>query len=119
MEQTALNIPQIGLVMAALFILSIGYNWLLGKAVKAAENYTAVMVVGGCAYTLIGSGFAIGWTACLPGHVAVLITVGCFAASGIPMVLGSLYRNAVKQQADIEQSFKLAREFNSGTEEDK
>lgn len=119
MEQNALNIPQIGLVMAALFILSIGYNWIIGMATRAAENYTAVMVIGGCGYTLIGCGFAIGWKSCVPGYAAVLVSLGCFAASGIPMALGSFHRNAVRQQADINNSMRLAREMNGVREEDK
>jgi hypothetical protein len=111
MQEMAVNFPQIGLVMAVLILMSIGYDWLVDQAMgRKMEMYVAYSVVGGCAYTLIGAGFAMGWSSALYGWQAALITLACFTASGLPMVIGSMRRYAEAQKKDNEQATQVAKE---------
>lgn len=51
---------------------------------------TAWEVVGGVLFTLAGAAFLI-------GVEAVLVVLACFAASGIPMILGSRARHLARE----------------------
>jgi hypothetical protein len=75
-------------VYVALLVFGVGYNALIHHLEQRgyAEGYTAILVVGGVAITL-------GGVATL-NYEAAMITLGAFAASGLPMVIGSMYRHA-------------------------
>jgi len=65
------NCPDCALVFTLLLGFGIGYN---------------ALVALGCGVTLFGAGFLVGWE-------AVAWVTGCFAASGIPMIVGSAARH--------------------------
>jgi hypothetical protein len=70
-----------------LFGFGIGYNWLVLQVSRKgySEGYTWLLVVVGVAVTVAAAGFTIGWT-------AVLLLLIYFAASGLPMALGDIWR---------------------------
>jgi uncharacterized membrane protein len=76
------------IVLIALFIFGIGYNWLVAKLEHQGHDrgYMGFIVAFGCAVTLLGLGAIVGWE-----PVAWAFT--CFAASGIPMIAGSIRRH--------------------------
>lgn len=87
-------------VILVLVLVGIGYNAFVAWFQERHKGYTAIFVVGGVALTLMGA-------ALLVGVQDALLVGACFAASGLPMVLGSMLRNA----ADGAQARKLAREL--------
>ena len=92
-------------VLAALFIFGIVYNatvkWLEDKDYH--DGYVAYLVVFGTAVTIIGYGL-------LAGADAALKAFYCFAASGLPMVVGSCWRH-IKEAERIKRD---ARQFAGG-----
>lgn len=73
-------------VVPVLIVTAIGYNALIAYLHRRGlEGYAAVEVIGGTLFTLAGAAFIIGP---LPA-LAVLV---CFAASGLPMFAGSVWR---------------------------
>jgi hypothetical protein len=112
MQEMHLNFTRIGLTMAALFILSVGYNHVVSKWMKQKMDiYVAFMVIGGVAYTLIGSGIAMGWDTQMQVWQAMLVTLACFAASGLPMTIGSMIRFANALMDDFIKSTELLKEI--------
>ncbi len=77
------------LVIAFIALLAFGfvYNKLVEHFQKRTLRYTAELVAGGVLVTLIASGFFIGWN-------NMLIVLVFFAASGLPMMIGSWNRSA-------------------------
>lgn len=89
----------------ALFVLCIGYNWLIGRVIQRTPHHglTALWVVGGVLLVL-GMGALINdakpqyfyWSgAAIPlsnGQLAAWLFLKLFACAGVPMVLGSLWR---------------------------
>lgn len=75
------------IVLAALFVFGIGYNLLVVWVYRQAADhgYMAFLVVGGVIVTL--AGFAL-----LAGLEMALVAMACFAASGLPMIVGSVLR---------------------------
>lgn len=96
----------VSVVIGALFVAGFFYNllvaWLERKHYD--EGYTAILVIGGVAITLVGIGL-------LSIEVAGLM-FGAFSASGFWMVIGSMWRHARKreraQQAIIDEAKRLA-----------
>ena len=84
----------IGVVSGFVFLLSFIYNdivrWLEDGGY--AEGYTSFLVVGGVVVTLLG-------LACIDRAAAVLALI-LFSASGLPMVVGSMWRHARRRKAD-------------------
>lgn len=86
------------LVLISLFLFGLGYNWLVAwlEEKRYDRGYTAFLVVGGSAVTLAAG-------ALLVGLEPVLWLLVCFAASGLPMVVGSCVRSwKARQRAEIE-----------------
>ena len=86
-------------VLAALFGFGLGYNSLVAwlERTKRHEGYMSIMVIIGTAVTIAAS-------AILNGTQATLYTLACFAASGAPMALGSMWRHAqrrTRRQTDL------------------
>lgn len=75
------------LLMLAMF--GFLYNWLVVDKVERwlppAHGVTAFEVVGGVLVTMVGFGM-------LAGFDYMVLGLMCFAASGIPMIIGSLRR---------------------------
>lgn len=75
-----------------LFIFGLVYNQLVGWMNRRgfSEGYTAIQVVFGTAVTVA---FALP----LIGLRSVAIIFGFFTASGLPMVIGDIYRYAMRR----------------------
>lgn len=73
-------------VVCALLLFGVGYNQMIGLAERRGwlEGFTSLAVAFGAAITLIGAAL-ISWP-------AAVIVLGCFVASGLPMILGSMAR---------------------------
>jgi len=82
------NCPDCALVFTLLLGFGIGYNALVAYLEKRGHDrgYMGFIVALGCGVTLFGAGFLVGWE-------AVAWVTGCFAASGIPMIVGSAARH--------------------------
>jgi len=82
-------------VSAALVTFGIGYNALVERLEREIPDhgYTSILVVGGVVVTLIGAAFLVGLTN------ALLVGL-CFAASGLPMIAGSMYRFIRRRAAE-------------------
>jgi len=80
--------PTYVIVLVALFGFGIGYNRLVGKLEHQGHDrgYMGFIVALGCTVTLLGAGVIVGWE-------PVAWTTMCFAASGIPMIAGSIRRH--------------------------
>lgn len=81
-------------VFGALFVFGIGYNtlvaWLEHKGY--IEGYLSLIVALGVAVTLGG--------VAILSIQAALIALFCFAASGTPMIIGSIWRYLQKREAE-------------------
>jgi len=92
-------------VCAALITFGIGYDalvrWLERKVPD--HGYNAFLVAGGTLVTLIGAAFLIG-----PQNA--LLTLACFVASGLPMIIGSVHRSVRQRAQEREQSAQDAME---------
>ena len=80
--------PTYAIVFVALFGFGIGYNRLVGKLEHQGHDrgYMGFIVALGCTVTLLGAGVIVGWE-------PVAWIMMCFAASGIPMIVGSVRRH--------------------------
>lgn len=78
---------RVALTLAMLLAAGGWYNWLVARLLAAHPDqpYTAFLVAGGVLATLVGS-------AVLVGVEAALLVLMCFAASGLPMIIGSMWR---------------------------
>lgn len=77
----------IAVTAVGLLLFGVAYNWLVDRWHRAgySDGLTSLLVVAGVAVTVAAAGFTIGWT-------AVLLLLLYFAASGLPMALGDLWR---------------------------
>lgn len=88
-------------IYVVLLLFGMGYNALVSWAEKHhyLEGYTAFAVV-------LGVGVTIGMTAVISLAFA-LVTAGAFVASGLPMIVGSIWRHVrarEMEQADVRQA---------------
>ena len=76
------------IILVALFAFGIGYDRLVTHLEHQGHDrgYMGFIVAFGCTVTLLGAGVIIGWE-------PVTWTTMCFAASGIPMIAGSIRRH--------------------------
>lgn len=75
----------IGSILFGLFMFGIAFNYFVDHLNGLKDGYLSLLVVAGVGITLIGVAI-ISWQA------AVLV-LACFAASGIPMIIGEIARN--------------------------
>lgn len=75
----------IGLTALSLFLFGILYNFIVDWLGPRKTGYTSLWVVGGSPVTLAGVAI-ISWQ-------AAAVSVGAFAASGLPMVIGEIWRS--------------------------
>lgn len=112
MEIGGVNALVLFAVLAALLVFGLVYNefvaWL--ERSKRDRGYTAFLVVGGTLVTLGGAVFLI-------GLLPVGLVLACFAASGLPMVIGSASRNAAERRNDEEKAALVAKELLRNAEE--
>jgi len=80
--------PRIALILSGLLLFGLAYNALVAwlERTHRDRGYTAILVIGGSAVTLAGAGHLAGWR-------PILWALACFAASGTPMTLGSIWRH--------------------------
>jgi len=82
-------------VMTGLLLFGIVYNafvaWLERRGHD--QGYTALLVVAGTLVTLLGAAVIIGLE-------DALVVLACFAASGLPMIVGSIARH-VQERAKM------------------
>lgn len=81
------------LVLGGLVVFGVLYNTLVAKAEQTETGYTAFLVVGGVVVTVAATAPLIGWQAAMVVGLA-------FAASGLPMVIGSMARYVRRTQAE-------------------
>jgi len=85
----------------AVSLLAFGlvFNWLVDRWHRAGydDGYTWLLVVIGVAVTVIAAGFTIGWT-------AVITLFVFFAASGLPMALGDIWRHVKARRAEHDET---------------
>ena len=86
----ALDWKLIGSVLFGLFMYGCAYNAFVGSLEGRKDGYLAMLVAAGVGITLIGVAI-ISWQA------AVLV-LACFAASGIPMIIGEISRTIQKRE---------------------
>jgi len=82
-------------VFLGLLLFGIIYNGFVTWLEEHGHDrgYTAILVVGGTLVTLTGSGILIGWR-----DIGTVLL--CFAASGAPMVAGSIWRHVQQRARD-------------------
>jgi hypothetical protein len=75
--------------LIALFAISVGFNWLVDVAERRGweEGYVSFFVVLGVGYTVTGA--AIGGLISWQDYQYLVLT---FVASGLPMIVGSVWR---------------------------
>lgn len=85
-------------ILTSLFIFGVAYNafvsWLERQGYD--RGYTAILVVVGTLVTVVGAGLRLGTRS-----VAWILT--CFAASGTPMIAGSIWRYVAQRQRDLQR----------------
>lgn len=81
----------IGAIAAGLFFFGWSYNALMHALGERKDGYTALFVVGGVLVTLTGLAL-IDWR-------CALLTLTLFTASGVPMVIGDVYRSMRRRDA--------------------
>jgi hypothetical protein len=107
----SINVPLMAGVLVGLFIFGFGYNGLVSWLERNGHDrgYTAFLVIGGSLVTLIGGSL-------VAGIAAGVWFTACFAASGLPMTIGSWARHAQARKVDQEKANELAREMLNGAE---
>ena len=98
-----INWTVIGLIGAFLFcfgaLYAIAVRWMSRNHI---EGQTAYLVVFGVLVTVLASSLLIGF------HAAATV-LGCFAASGLPMVIEYVLRVSEARKNDHEQAQSIAR----------
>jgi hypothetical protein len=99
MESNWTNIgSQLVICVIALGLFGIIYNHAINTFPWLAHRRPAEQVVGGVLVTVLTSGFVIGW-------MSALIVLILFAASGLPMLIGSWIK-AAKDDAEMKDYIK-------------
>ncbi len=95
------------ITLGGLFVVSWGYNALLAWLERKGyhDGYVSLFVVGGVAYTLLTGVWLIGLE-------PTLILLAAFAASGLPMVLGSIWRYVGQRTCEERRLREQARQIN-------
>jgi len=82
-------------IFSGLFVFGVVYNALVGwlERRRYERGYVSFLVVVGTAATLAGAEKFV-------GRKAALQVAGCFVASGLPMIVGSVWRHVREREAD-------------------
>ncbi len=83
----------IPVVLMGLFIFGLGYNTLVSWLIHHGydEGYTWMLVAGGVLVTVIGLALIMPY--------AAMLALAAFAASGLPMAVGSWWRHVRRRHA--------------------
>lgn len=102
MTEIGLDWGKVAVVYGTLFVGGYAYNALVAWLERMGydEGYTALLVVAGTLFTLIGVA-VIYWQ-------GALLTLGAFAASGFWMVVGSWWRH-VRARRRAQDAVRQAR----------
>lgn len=93
--ETVVDWRLIGTVLFALVMFGAAYNALMARLGDDKEGYTALFVALGVGVTITGVAI-VSW------HAA-LLALASFAASGSPMIIGSVYRYIRKRNSELER----------------
>ena len=90
-----ISVERIIAVCVSLAAFGVAYNALVAYLEREVpeHGYTAFLVVGGVMATLIGAAFIVGLT-------STLLIGLCFIASGLPMIIGSVWRWLRRRRID-------------------
>lgn len=104
------NLGVIAAVYLALVLFGIGFNYLTAHAEKTGyiHGYSSIFVTAGVLVTLAGLAVF--------NVLFALLALGAFAASGTPMVIGSIARYMDERKRHIDQLKQEARDGNSKEE---
>ena len=98
------------LITTATLLALLAGSWRFNRYVdsrppsRRADGETALWVIIGCAYVVVGAAILIGaWAPWLPGDWRLGLAAGCltflaFAAGGLPMALGDHRRSAADRR---------------------
>jgi hypothetical protein len=86
-------------VLATLALFGLGYNALVAEIGRHVPDhgYTAYLVAIGVVATLAGAALLIGLD-------SAIVVAGCFVASGLPMIVGSMARSLRQRSHDRARS---------------
>ena len=93
-SESAVDWQLFGVVVFALLMFGISYNLFVAHLGEKSFGYTSLLVVAGTLVTLGAALF-------LMPLVYVLIMLGLFGASGLPMVIGEIVRAVREREAAI------------------
>jgi len=94
-------------VLLMLAGMGTAYNWAVARLERSSiHRYvnTALLVIFGTGFTLAGAAIVIGLE-------PALLVVACFAASGLPMFLGSYIRQVKGHERDEKQYREYLKEL--------
>ena len=96
----AVDTERLMVALAMLFVFGIGYNALVAWVYRQAPDhgYTAFLVAGGVIATLAGFAF-------LASLEMTMLILACFAASGLPVIIGSVLRQ-LQQRARVARALE-------------
>lgn len=104
-----LNEPEFVMSVVVTAALDVLFGVVFNKYVAQHQAlnggvYTAIYVVAGVLVTLVSAAWLIGV------HAALVVAV-LFAASGAPMVIGSMHRHTARIQATNDDAIRQAQEL--------
>ncbi|CAG0933559.1 hypothetical protein TFLX_03101 [Thermoflexales bacterium] len=106
-------VVRLAIVLALEVVCGVLYNrWVAQHQASNEGIYTAFYMVGGVMLTLLIGILLVGFT-------AVMLMLVLFAASGMPMVLGSMQRHTERIKTTNEKSIAEALELLNGTQSEK
>lgn len=101
----AVDVRVLAAVVFGLAAFGYGYNRWVAGVVKQGQDrgYLSLIVSLGVGVTVLGFGLAV-WSLW-----AVLVLLGCFVASGAPMIIGSISRYMRERAEEVAQARVEAR----------
>lgn len=92
---TAVDWRLIGAILVGLFFFGVAYDQLMARLEARKDDFVAFMVVFGVLVTLGGVAL-VDWQ-------GALLALGMFAASGLPMIVGSMARSMRKRERELQE----------------
>ncbi|NOZ27989.1 MAG: hypothetical protein GXP39_08055 [Chloroflexi bacterium] len=101
MDAISIPVERIIAVCVSLAAFGIAYNAMVEYLEREVpeHGYTSFLVVGGVMVTLIGAAFIV-------GLIPALLVSLCFIASGLPMIIGSVWRWLRQRRIDRSLSIR-------------
>lgn len=78
-------------ILLGLFVFGLGYNWAVSRLGRKLEGYMSLVVASGVMVTLAG--------VLLLSPDAALVCLLAFAATGLPMIFGSILRYITRRES--------------------